>query len=76
MLPIVPTVIKARNIAKYIAYSSFTGLQYNRDVITSYVKGILQPTGESIECMIYTYCVDYPYLLCVILSYFVISTQL
>ena len=30
------TVIKARNIAKYIAYSSFTGLQYNRDVITSY----------------------------------------
>ena len=32
MLPIV-TVIKARNIAKYIAYSLFTGLQYNRDVI-------------------------------------------
>ena len=34
MLTIV-TVIKARNIAKYIAYSSFTGLQYNRDIITS-----------------------------------------
>ena len=40
MLPIV-TVIKARNIAKYITYSSFTGLQYNRDVITSYVKQII-----------------------------------
>ena len=40
MLPIV-TVIKARNIAKYIAYSSSTGLQYNRDVITSYVKQII-----------------------------------
>ena len=40
MLPIV-IVIKARNIAKYIAYSSFTGLQYNRDVITSYVKQII-----------------------------------
>ena len=36
MLPIV-TVIKARNIA----YSSFTGLQYNRDVITSYVRQII-----------------------------------
>ena len=28
------------------------------------VKGILQPTGESIYCKIYTHCVDYPYLLC------------
>ena len=39
MLPIV-TVIKARNIAKYIAYYSFTGLQLYRDVITSYVNYI------------------------------------
>ena len=40
MLPIV-TVIKARNIAKYIAYYSFTGLQLYRDVITNYVNYII-----------------------------------
>ena len=39
MLPIV-TVIKACNIAKYIAYYSFTGLQLYIDVITSYFNYI------------------------------------
>ena len=28
------------------------------------IKGILQPTGDSIYCKTYTHCVDYPYLIC------------
>ena len=36
----------------------------NFDADIHSLKGILQPTGESIYCKIYPYCVDCPYLLC------------